>query len=87
MYIGIQLQLGRGYNVVNVAFKVNIMFFLHILRGCMECDVCREGAYHYCKNLMTIGVNRDGGFAKFCVVPSSLAHKLPENVGFSQGKI
>ena len=72
---------------MNIVFISILLFSLPQPRGCMECDVCLEGAYHYYKNMLTIGVNRDGGFAKFCVVPSSLAHKLPENVGFSQGKI
>ena len=70
---------------MNVLFIILVLFYLPQSRGCMECDVCLEGAYHYCKNMLCIGVNRDGGFANFCVIPSSLAHKLPENVGFSQG--
>jgi len=43
---------------------------------CMNCIQCRNGRIHLCENLNAIGVDRDGGFAQYCVVPAKQAYKL-----------
>ncbi len=47
---------------------------------CMNCYQCRNGRIHLCKNLIAIGVDLDGGFAEYCVLPSKQAYKLPSNI-------
>lgn len=47
---------------------------------CMSCYQCRNGKIHLCKNLTAIGVDVDGGFAEYCVVPSKQAYILPSNI-------
>ncbi|MGC8971493.1 MAG: zinc-dependent alcohol dehydrogenase family protein [bacterium] len=47
---------------------------------CMNCHQCRNGRIHLCENLIAIGVDLDGGFAEYCVLPSKQAYKLPSNI-------
>lgn len=47
---------------------------------CMKCHQCRNGRIHLCKNLTAIGVDIDGGFAEYCLVPSRQVYKLPTNI-------
>ncbi|HPO82546.1 MAG: zinc-dependent alcohol dehydrogenase family protein [Dictyoglomi bacterium] len=47
---------------------------------CMSCYQCRNGRIHLCKNLTAIGVDMDGGFAEYCVVPLKQVYKLPSNI-------
>jgi hypothetical protein len=52
------------------------------------CKVCLEGNYHFCQNgalRTTIGINRNGGFARVCSVPLEQVAVLPANVTFEQG--
>jgi L-iditol 2-dehydrogenase len=36
---------------------------------CGTCYYCRNGRKHLCENLTAIGVNRNGGFAEYSVIP------------------
>jgi threonine 3-dehydrogenase len=37
--------------------------------SCGHCRNCRRGRQHICDNTIGIGVNRDGGFAEYLIVP------------------
>ncbi len=37
--------------------------------GCGRCHACRTGASHICENLQVIGIDRDGAFADYVVMP------------------
>ena len=39
--------------------------------GCGDCDVCRSGFENYCLKACNIGVNRDGGYAEYVLVPNA----------------
>ena len=39
--------------------------------GCGACDLCRSGREHLCARPNAIGVQRDGGFAQFVLVPDA----------------
>ena len=54
---------------------------------CGECLQCRTGNYNVCAEKRLIGYWFDGAFAKYCVVPSRLVHKLPDNVSFLSGAL
>jgi L-iditol 2-dehydrogenase len=45
--------------------------------ACGQCRFCREGRPNLCENLTAIGVQRDGGFAEYVLVPAGQAAKLP----------
>ena len=47
---------------------------------CGNCPPCRQGIPHVCNNLVVIGVNRDGGFAEFVVVPADTIFSIPDDM-------
>lgn len=53
--------------------------------SCGSCYFCRRGEVHLCENLKALGVDLDGGFAEYCVVPYDKIYKLPEGVSAEEG--
>ena len=53
----------------------------------MKCNFCLTGKYHFCRGNIPIGVKRDGGFARFCIVPMAQVYELPKSVNLKQGRI
>ncbi|WP_163835757.1 L-threonine 3-dehydrogenase [Spartinivicinus ruber] len=47
---------------------------------CGHCRNCRAGRRHLCRNTVGVGVNRDGAFAEYLVIPAFNAFKLPDEV-------
>ncbi len=43
---------------------------------CGQCEYCRRGMGHFCTGMIGIGTTVDGGFAEYCAVPASQAHKV-----------
>jgi hypothetical protein len=57
--------------------------------GCLTCDACHGGNYHYCSDGgvdKITGIYQDGGWAEFCMVSADQVHKLPKNISLQQGK-
>ncbi len=54
---------------------------------CGSCIPCRTGNYNVCAQKRLIGYWFNGAFAKYCVVPSRLVHRLPDNVSFVGGAL
>jgi len=54
---------------------------------CGKCIPCRTGNYNICAEKRVIGYWFNGAFAKYCVVPSRLLHRLPENVSYLSGAL
>ena len=52
---------------------------------CGLCRPCRRGKVHLCERLRAVGVDWDGGFAEFCVVPQSQCYRLPPSVSPLEG--
>ena len=44
---------------------------------CGYCRNCRAGRRHLCRNTFGVGVNRQGSFAEYLVIPAFNAFKLP----------
>ena len=47
---------------------------------CGHCRNCRAGRTHLCRNTMGVGVNRQGCFAEYLVIPAFNAFKIPDNI-------
>jgi threonine 3-dehydrogenase len=47
---------------------------------CGYCRNCRAGRRHLCRNTLGVGVNRQGSFAEYVVIPAFNAFKLPEAI-------
>lgn len=54
---------------------------------CGKCVWCRTGNYNICPERRVIGYWFNGAFAKYCVVPSRIVHRLPDNLGFVPGAL
>lgn len=47
---------------------------------CGHCRNCRAGRRHLCRNTVGVGVNREGAFADYLVIPAFNAFKIPEDI-------
>jgi len=52
---------------------------------CGKCHFCQIGKKQMCQNLYAIGVNRDGGFAQYCVAPETQCYQLDKEVPLKYG--
>lgn len=52
---------------------------------CERCYFCRKGMKTHCKNIQTLGISRDGGFAEFLAVPARNLHRLPDSLSDEEG--
>ncbi len=75
-YVGIVADMGSGVEDFEIGERVTGEG--HI--ACGHCRNCRRGKKHVCENTIGIGVNRDGAFAEYLVVPSSNVIKLNDKI-------
>jgi threonine 3-dehydrogenase len=47
---------------------------------CGYCRNCRAGRRHLCRNTVGVGVNREGAFAEFLLIPAFNAFKIPDDI-------
>lgn len=47
---------------------------------CGHCRNCRAGRRHLCRNTQGVGVDRQGAFAEYLVIPAFNAFKIPDNI-------
>ncbi|RCU51180.1 L-threonine 3-dehydrogenase [Corallincola holothuriorum] len=47
---------------------------------CGHCRNCRAGRRHLCRNTVGVGVNRQGAFADYLVIPAYNAFKIPTGI-------
>ena len=65
-YVGEICEVGsavRGYKIGDLVYGVG-----HIT--CGKCRNCQEGRKEFCKNAKGVGVNRNGAFAEYLVIPA-----------------
>lgn len=55
--------------------------------ACGACAVCRRGDPCLCPRRVALGVDRDGGFAEYVLVPIEQAYVLPDHVPASWGAL
>lgn len=60
--------------------------------GCGGCDLCIRGQTHLCPIYEAFGIDLDGGFAEFMLVPERALHQallvpLPEGLGFAEAAL
>src|SRR5579883_3277615 len=67
-----------GFGRTDVLVKVKVGDFvsaeMHV--ACGKCLQCRTGEAHICQNVKIIGVDADGAFAEYVVIPESNIWKL-----------
>ncbi|SDX99125.1 2-desacetyl-2-hydroxyethyl bacteriochlorophyllide A dehydrogenase [Evansella caseinilytica] len=50
------------------------------LTSCGKCVPCKTGLHHICDNLRYLGIDLDGGFARYVKVPVGNLYKLPDSI-------
>ncbi|MGO3000803.1 MAG: L-threonine 3-dehydrogenase, partial [Moraxellaceae bacterium] len=75
-YVGIISEMGDGVKHFEVGDRVTGEG--HI--ACGHCRNCRRGKLHVCENTIGVGVDRDGAFAEYLVIPADNAMKLDERI-------
>lgn len=55
------------------------------LISCGNCDPCKTGQNHVCNNLKLLGIDCDGGFAEYVIVPDDMIVPLPKGVTTKMG--
>ena len=75
-FSGRVVEIGDGVKTIKVGDLVSGEG--HIV--CGHCRNCRAGRRHLCINTSSVGVNRDGAFAEFVVIPATNVWQHPETI-------
>ena len=75
-FMGTISDIGSGVSHAAIGDRV----IVQPLVFCGHCPPCRQGIPHVCHNLVVIGVNRNGGFAEFALVPADTIFPIPEHM-------
>src|SRR5215831_14126307 len=75
-YVGEIVELGQ--EVRGFAIGDRVSGEGHIT--CGFCRNCRAGRRHLCRNTVGVGVNREGAFAEYLVIPAFNAFKIPADI-------
>ena len=75
-YVGTVVETGEGVRNIRVGDRVTGEGHL----ACGHCRNCRRGKLHICENSVSVGVQRDGAFAEYLVIPESNVVKLEDGI-------
>jgi len=75
-YVGEVVDMGQEVRGFSVGDRVSGEG--HIT--CGHCRNCRAGRVHLCRNTTGVGVNCEGAFAEYLVIPAFNAFKIPDNI-------
>ena len=81
--IGPDVAAGEGHDELRVGMGVSVEG--HVV--CGRCRNCKAGRRHMCIRTSSIGVNRDGAFADYVVVPASNVWVQPAAIDSELGAI
>ena len=74
-FSGIIDEAGEG-----CSFKKGEAVTVNPLISCNSCYSCKQGDSHICESLKLIGIDYDGGFAEYCLVPEENLVRIPEGM-------
>ena len=75
-YVGTIVEMGQEVRGFAVGDRVSGEG--HVT--CGFCRNCRAGRRHLCRNTVGVGVNREGAFAEYLVIPAFNAFKIPDGI-------
>ena len=77
-YSGVVEAVGENVTIVKPGDCVTVDPNIY----CGKCYHCRKGQKQFCDNMTAIGVNMNGGFAEYSMVPETQVFKMNPDVGF-----
>jgi threonine 3-dehydrogenase len=75
-FVGVVAAVGS--QVVDIELGTRVAGEGHIV--CGHCRNCRAGHGHLCRSTVGVGIQRDGGFAEYVVIPARNAYPVPASV-------
>ena len=75
-FAGVVAGMGRGVTTVKEGDLVSAE--MHV--ACGKCMQCRIGEAHICQHVRILGVDEDGAFAEFAIIPESNIWKLSPSI-------
>jgi threonine 3-dehydrogenase len=82
-FAGAVAALGRGVTTVKEGDLVSAE--MHVV--CGKCVQCRTGQAHICQTVRILGVDADGAFASYALIPESNIWKLSSSVPVEHGSL
>lgn len=85
---GVIEKLGNGVTGYKLGQRVAVAPNM----GCGICDCCVSGNGHLCPDYSALGINLDGGFAEYCLIPQKAVYGgnvsvLDDGISFEEGAI
>ncbi len=68
-------------------FKKGDRVTVYPLISCGHCTPCKNGNGHVCNTLGLYGIDKDGGFAEYALVPKDNLVRLPDNLSMKIGAL
>src|SRR5512140_531978 len=75
-YVGTIVEMGQEVRGFRIGDRVSGEG--HVT--CGFCRNCRAGRRHLCRNTVGVGVNREGAFAEYLVIPAFNAFRIPNDI-------
>jgi 2-desacetyl-2-hydroxyethyl bacteriochlorophyllide A dehydrogenase len=72
---------------VDQGLEIGDRVAVYPILSCGDCYACRMGSPNVCQALGLIGIDQDGGFAEYALVPQGAALRLPSGVGLLEGSL
>ena len=73
-------EIGPGVTALAAGDRVAVMPVI----SCGDCEQCRGGLETICQRRTMLGVDRDGAFAEFVVVPGRAVWRIPAGLSFME---
>jgi 2-desacetyl-2-hydroxyethyl bacteriochlorophyllide A dehydrogenase len=83
-FSGVVAEIGSGVRGWNLGDRVVSETHAHV---CYECQLCKAGDYHLCKERKGFGSSVNGAFTQYLAVPSRLLHRIPDNITYPEATL
>jgi len=82
-FAGVVAAVGSG--VTNVKEGDEVSAEMHVV--CGKCMQCRTGQAHICQSVRILGVDADGAFASYAILPADNIWKLPNTISVEHASL